>query len=120
MARIPAGGGSVLDNLVDASQEMFVFSSGQMWLLPSFDENGLEQGIRSVITGMGLAGRVPPNEIAHLVRKMLVFQTSSDARRVRSEEHTSELQSLMHIVCRLLLEKKNSTNTINSIHNTDR
>src|SRR3546814_9771953 len=66
----------------DLSQEMFVFSSGQMWLLPSFDENGLEQGIRSVITGIGLAGRVPPNEIAHLVRKMLVFQTSSDARRV--------------------------------------
>src|SRR5437899_8981513 len=26
----------------------------------------------------------------------------------RSEEHTSELQSLRHIVCRLLLEKKNS------------
>src|SRR5262245_63084058 len=26
---------------------------------------------------------------------------------VRSEEHTSELQSLRHIVCRLLLEKKN-------------
>src|SRR5258705_5396288 len=25
---------------------------------------------------------------------------------VRSEEHTSELQSLRHIVCRLLLEKK--------------
>src|SRR3989442_12053557 len=28
---------------------------------------------------------------------------------VRSEEHTSELQSRPHIVCRLLLEKKNST-----------
>src|ERR1035438_1009 len=26
----------------------------------------------------------------------------------RSEEHTSELQSLRHLVCRLLLEKKNS------------
>src|SRR5205814_10428023 len=26
---------------------------------------------------------------------------------VRSEEHTSELQSLRHLVCRLLLEKKN-------------
>src|SRR5258705_2798025 len=26
---------------------------------------------------------------------------------LRSEEHTSELQSLRHIVCRLLLEKKN-------------
>src|SRR5947199_7611944 len=27
-------------------------------------------------------------------------------RRRRSEEHTSELQSLRHLVCRLLLEKK--------------
>src|SRR2546422_1388860 len=26
----------------------------------------------------------------------------------RSEEHTSELQSRLHLVCRLLLEKKNS------------
>src|SRR2546422_5538269 len=29
-----------------------------------------------------------------------------EARRVRSEEHTSELQSRLHLVCRLLLEKK--------------
>src|SRR5436853_5205699 len=28
---------------------------------------------------------------------------------IRSEEHTSELQSLRHLVCRLLLEKKNNT-----------
>src|SRR5260370_13261755 len=28
------------------------------------------------------------------------------ARRVRSEEHTSELQSHLNLVCRLLLEKK--------------
>src|SRR2546422_3148571 len=28
------------------------------------------------------------------------------AQRVRSEEHTSELQSRLHLVCRLLLEKK--------------
>src|SRR5690348_17905520 len=27
----------------------------------------------------------------------------------RSEEHTSELQSPVHLVCRLLLEKKNAT-----------
>src|SRR5262245_63131753 len=30
----------------------------------------------------------------------------------RSEEHTSELQSLRHLVCRLLLEKKKTTSTI--------
>src|SRR5258708_21439112 len=29
--------------------------------------------------------------------------------RIRSEEHTSELQSPDHLVCRLLLEKKNDT-----------
>src|SRR2546422_4192358 len=29
------------------------------------------------------------------------------AARARSEEHTSELQSRLHLVCRLLLEKKN-------------
>ena len=28
-------------------------------------------------------------------------------RRIRSEEHTSELQSPLYLVCRLLLEKKN-------------
>src|SRR2546422_5180747 len=28
------------------------------------------------------------------------------AGRIRSEEHTSELQSRLHLVCRLLLEKK--------------
>src|SRR3712207_8613910 len=32
-----------------------------------------------------------------------------DARADRSEEHTSELQSRQYLVCRLLLEKKNST-----------
>src|SRR5437899_4299817 len=30
----------------------------------------------------------------------------SALHRLRSEEHTSELQSLRHLVCRLLLEKK--------------
>src|SRR5262245_62271998 len=34
---------------------------------------------------------------------------ASDPRIDRSEEHTSELQSLRHLVCRLLLEKKKAT-----------
>src|SRR5258705_1763310 len=32
----------------------------------------------------------------------------------RSEEHTSELQSLRHLVCRLLLEKKKNTRIIST------
>src|SRR5687768_17780634 len=38
------------------------------------------------------------------------IKTSVEAticRGLRSEEHTSELQSRLHLVCRLLLEKKN-------------
>src|SRR5262245_64082964 len=35
---------------------------------------------------------------------------SARTRSPRSEEHTSELQSLRHLVCRLLLEKKNQQN----------
>src|SRR5689334_24668243 len=48
-----------------------------------------------------------------------------ERRRRRSEEHTSELQSQFHLVCRLLLEKKkknrpnnvfiNNTNMTNTI-----
>src|SRR3712207_7928393 len=34
---------------------------------------------------------------------------------VRSEEHTSELQSRQYLVCRLLLEKKKKVHTITSI-----
>src|SRR2546429_5788120 len=36
----------------------------------------------------------------------------------RSEEHTSELQSRLHLVCRLLLEKKKTTNTRQRRHAT--
>src|SRR5438093_6464985 len=35
-------------------------------------------------------------------------QAAKGAESARSEEHTSELQSLTNLVCRLLLEKKNN------------
>src|ERR1041384_8549401 len=37
-------------------------------------------------------------------------EQAEDAEELRSEEHTSELQSLAYLVCRLLLEKKNQIN----------
>src|SRR3989449_4247603 len=39
---------------------------------------------------------------------------------VRSEEHTSELQSRLHLVCRLLLEKKKNTRTAKHSEQTTR
>src|SRR5260370_29866470 len=41
-----------------------------------------------------------------LFRKNSLFRKSAQRNRSRSEEHTSELQSHLNLVCRLLLEKK--------------
>src|SRR5438874_4410845 len=40
------------------------------------------------------------------------------ARRLRSEEHTSELQSRRDLVCRLLLEKKKCDSIIHTCYHT--
>src|SRR2546429_6415347 len=37
----------------------------------------------------------------------------------RSEEHTSELQSRLHLVCRLLLEKKNNKQRVTNRQTTN-
>src|SRR2546429_3251465 len=43
----------------------------------------------------------------------------SENQKVRSEEHTSELQSRLHLVCRLLLEKKKQMLNRTETHATD-
>ena len=40
-----------------------------------------------------------------------IDKISGEEYWIRSEEHTSELQSRLHLVCRLLLEKKNTQQT---------
>src|SRR5256884_3003775 len=59
-----------------------------------------------------------PAELSIALRKPLVHSLPDredrkggvvSPRKVRSEEHTSELQSRLHLVCRLLLEKKKNT-----------
>src|SRR5205807_7152814 len=61
--------------------------------------------------------RMDETDIALNIRERTVGETSASLCRlmaggvcsiVRSEEHTSELQSPCNLVCRLLLEKKNS------------
>src|SRR2546429_10031376 len=50
-------------------------------------------------------GRVPPDAFVHEIYRALKTDK-------RSEEHTSELQSRLHLVCRLLLEKKKKKKSI--------
>src|SRR3712207_7114214 len=45
----------------------------------------------------------PLGRVRHEVDRL---EPRADRRRLRSEEHTSELQSRQYLVCRLLLEKK--------------
>src|SRR5258708_9174500 len=48
---------------------------------------------------------LPAADSHHCLRRPLA-RSGSGERPTRSEEHTSELQSPDHLVCRLLLEKK--------------
>src|SRR5690554_7018924 len=63
-----------------------------------------------------IVGRDEPNQALLEARVMVRRLLAQDRQRQfeqgkamtgRSEEHTSELQSRPHLVCRLLLEKKN-------------
>src|ERR1039458_10781970 len=62
-------------------------------------------GIRLALSQLGrqVGHRAHPQQLALDVFVQLIFPPH------RSEEHTSELQSLRHLVCRLLLEKKISS-----------
>src|SRR6266545_5541283 len=50
--------------------------------------------------------RLPPHRSQTTAFLRSAPRTAISAARARSEEHTSELQSLAYLVCRLLLEKK--------------
>src|SRR5437899_4343022 len=54
-----------------------------------------------------LVSRVPKTKLVTRSRSLVIVCR-------RSEEHTSELQSLRHLVCRLLLEKKKNVISLNS------
>src|SRR5258708_15765413 len=70
-----------------------LFRSAIRLFFPELSEERRQEFVK-IVRKMGEDGRVA---IRHVRR---------DAHGERSEEHTSELQSPDHLVCRLLLEKK--------------
>src|SRR6266508_87661 len=60
-------------------------------------------GCREGVGARGARGRLPPTRPPPVVGRPGLRGRSGGGR---SEEHTSELQSRGHLVCRLLLEKK--------------
>src|SRR5260370_30239045 len=73
---------------------------------------GVEQNLAESFKWFSLAAAQGDADAAHKrddIAKRLDAQSLAAAkRRLRSEEHTSELQSHLNLVCRLLLEKKKS------------
>src|SRR3989449_10028681 len=66
---------------------------------------------------------VTPPTVSHTISSRIevndnltVHATDPSGIKVRSEEHTSELQSRLHLVCRLLLEKKKNKNMNSTRH----
>src|SRR5256884_6885288 len=66
----------------------------------------------AILDSVEMMSSVTPSLKYSFSGSALMFSNGS----TRSEEHTSELQSRLHLVCRLLLEKKNNA----SVHVTTR
>src|SRR5258708_16620015 len=61
------------------------------------------------VKGVDHANVIPCVAVKAAKRHEVAFHLCLHRRDLRSEEHTSELQSPDHLVCRLLLEKKNDS-----------
>src|SRR5438876_5972581 len=85
----------------ETSSSIFIYCAGANSNLHSFPTRRSSDLASSECRLRLHTGRPRPEFGAHVPGPL------GPARRRRSEEHTSELQSPVHLVCRLLLEKKN-------------
>src|SRR3712207_8976461 len=74
-------------------------------ILGPFAEEQLRTALQ--ISNGELSGLVDPVAVVVYVIVVLILLFTLIRRALRSEAHTSELQSRQYLVCRLLLEKKN-------------
>src|SRR5260370_15234340 len=63
------------------------------------------------LTGEAPESVVTPAEVPQVTGRSMLVKRLKPVLIERSEEHTSELQSHLNLVCRLLLEKKNDHET---------
>src|SRR3989449_1968256 len=76
-------------------------------LMPNKDGDRLHQFVRAVEALVKAEPGKTRDQFAHRISQTFTL--------ARSEEHTSELQSRLHLVCRLLLEKKKTTNNVSAM-----
>src|SRR2546429_5063740 len=83
----------------------------QAIMYPQWDDSvPIYRQLRDRVVAMILEGVLKEGDPLPSVRSVAAdFRLNPLTVLKRSEEHTSELQSRLHIVCRLLLEKKKNT-----------
>src|SRR2546427_9021337 len=71
--------------------------------IPALKRRLIQEGVDVIDVGAGDADLAPPRAAVEALAR------AARDPAMRSEEHTSELQSQSNLVCRLLLEKKKKT-----------
>src|SRR5690625_6854169 len=108
---------------MELAQHVEELGYNRYWLAEHHNMPGIASSATVVIMGqianatdrirVGSGGIMLPNHAPLVVAEQIgtlesFFPDRIDLGLGRSEEHTSELQSRGHLVCRLLLDKKNS------------
>src|SRR5205809_1479518 len=95
--------------MVPFSSPMFFFScAGDLRVLHSFPTRRSSDLADASAARSSSTGRSRDSAVSTSAFRMV--------SGVRSEEHTSELQSRLHLVCRLLLEKKKTREQVHNHH----
>src|SRR5262245_23988566 len=108
MSKEMTGAEMVIEALADQGIEhIFGYPGGAV--LPIYDALFQQQKVQHILVRHEQGAVHAAEGYARSTGKVgcvLVTSGPGATNAVRSEEHTSELQSLRHLVCRLLLEKK--------------
>src|SRR2546429_7419363 len=73
----------------------------------SFNWTKMFMDLEHILPGGVRIISIEPKQVSgHVELNLTIGAADDDVKLKRSEEHTSELQSRLHLVCRLLLEKK--------------
>src|SRR5690606_5146963 len=105
MAEERHSGRSYLSTAIGEEGDVLCKNFFQFFLVASF--TGFQEGFHKALLLIVIRLEARPRALDFFPRSM------EDLPGVRSEEHTSELQSRENLVCRLLLEKKKNTRKLN-------
>src|SRR2546429_6427917 len=97
---------------------MFFFfndtATPEIYTLSLHDALPISRGEGDGLMGSGFRSQRVPEKVQKQLEGPVwqLAQLGQAAAKTRSEEHTSELQSRLHLVCRLLLGKKTTTQCV--------